>query len=199
MTPRDATREPRPRAGARLLSAALLVSALSCGEPSAGARYDGDDGRVVFVTSGVYTGELGGLAGADALCQRVADEAGIAGTFAAWLSGPEEAASARLRPASSPYVLVDRTIVADDWGDLVDGALRVPIELDELGATEHGDVWTGTLIDGATSPDGDCDGFRSASASLRGLCGSAASDEAAWTENSLPRCTTRLHLYCVQQ
>ena len=42
--------------------------------------------KIVFVTSEIYNGALGGLAGADAKCQERADVARRSGTFKAWLS-----------------------------------------------------------------------------------------------------------------
>jgi hypothetical protein len=63
----------------------------------------------VFVTSTVYTGNLGGSAGADDKCQERADAAGLGGTFKAWLSatGTGNSAFDRLSHASVPYVRVD--------------------------------------------------------------------------------------------
>ena len=40
----------------------------------------------VFVTSTVHDGNLGGLVGADAICNSLASAAGLAGTYKAWLS-----------------------------------------------------------------------------------------------------------------
>jgi hypothetical protein len=40
----------------------------------------------VFVTSTVHDGNLGGLAGADAICNSLASDAGLPGTYKAWLS-----------------------------------------------------------------------------------------------------------------
>ena len=40
----------------------------------------------VFVTSANYTGDLGGLVGADSKCQALADSAGLDGNYKAWLS-----------------------------------------------------------------------------------------------------------------
>src|SRR5262245_23472284 len=42
--------------------------------------------NVAFVTRGVYSGALGGLSGADGICQTAAISAGLPGTFVAWLS-----------------------------------------------------------------------------------------------------------------
>jgi len=42
--------------------------------------------RIVFATSTLQNGNLGGLAGADQICQEHADAAGLLGSFKAWLS-----------------------------------------------------------------------------------------------------------------
>jgi len=92
------------------------------------SRYFGAAKRV-FVTSHCYLGSLGGLSGADAACQSLADAAGLAGTFAAWISDAYDGPSVRLPHASVPYVLTDGAVVARDWGDLVDGDRQMRIVL----------------------------------------------------------------------
>ena len=50
-----------------------------------------------------------------------------------------------------PYVLPDMTKVADDWADLIDASLDLPINVTELGAIPiagAGDVWTNVRTDG---------------------------------------------------
>jgi cysteine-rich repeat protein len=42
--------------------------------------------KKVFVSSQMYDGNLGGLAGADAKCQALADAANLTGTYMAWIS-----------------------------------------------------------------------------------------------------------------
>ncbi|MCP4629308.1 MAG: hypothetical protein GY850_38260, partial [bacterium] len=77
--------------------------------------------RIVFLTSGSYTGgEFGGLTGADEICQAEADAGGLTGTYAAWLSGSTAAESAaeRINQSGGPFVLPDGTVVADNWADL---------------------------------------------------------------------------------
>src|SRR5262249_23852873 len=82
------------------------------------------NGKLVFVSSTTYTGNLGGLSGADAKCQSLATSAGHTGTFKAWLSDDLVDAKSRLTHAMMPYVLVDGTIVATGFNDLTSGTLR---------------------------------------------------------------------------
>jgi Protein of unknown function (DUF1554) len=65
----------------------------------------GAESCAVFVTSTTHTGNLGGLDGADAICQARAESlnsAAPAGTYKAWLSTAAESAAARLTHATVP-------------------------------------------------------------------------------------------------
>jgi hypothetical protein len=100
----------------------------------------------VFKTSQRYWGDLGGLAGADAICQELAEDAGLTGTWTAWLS--DDNADAIDRIPDGQYQLVDGTVIADDKDDLTDGFLKAPIGLNEFGSPWEANVWTGTQPDG---------------------------------------------------
>ncbi len=93
-------------------------------------------GKLVFLTSTQHTGDLGGVTGADGICQDAASLAGHPGTFKAWLSGGASSSSPSVRftQSTEPYVRVDGAVVADDWADLTDGTLHNPINVDEYGA-----------------------------------------------------------------
>ena len=90
--------------------------------------------NVAFVTSSrVAPGTLGGLAGADALCQQRAAAGGLSGTYRAWLQ--TEAASAASRfPSSRGWVRPDGRAVADSAESLGNANIFYPITLDESGA-----------------------------------------------------------------
>ena len=153
----------------------------------------------VFVTTFGYTGNLGGLDGADAKCAAEAADAGLEGEFRAWLSTIDSPVSGRLFQAPGPYVLVNGTMIAEDWDDLVDGSILAFINLDADGIPRQGEAWTGTLANGGSYPDDDCLGFETESTMEVGLCGRTQSTTATWTENITPSCDTRLRLYCVEQ
>lgn len=74
----------------------------------------------IFRTATTQTANLGGIAGADALCAAQAMAGGLDGEFKAWLSTVSSPVSDRVTHASGPYVLVNGTRIADDWDDLVD-------------------------------------------------------------------------------
>jgi hypothetical protein len=154
--------------------------------------------RRIFVTHSVQNAAFDGLDGADALCASQALASGLEGEFKAWLSTVASSASDRLTHSSDPYVLVDGTPVANDWDDLVDGSILVPINLDASGQLRGGDVWTGTLPNGLPYTQDDCSGFTNGTDGI-GLCGSTASTNGSWTASSTPECSLELRLYCIEQ
>ncbi len=94
----------------------------------------------VFVTSTKYTGNLGGLAGADAICNARASAAELGGTWVAWLSTSTVHARDRLPAGSGPFVRAAGTpaTIANDIPDLLDGSLAAPVLNDESGTALGG-------------------------------------------------------------
>ena len=82
----------------------------------------------MFITSKTVTGNMGGLAGADAICNKLAAIANVPGTYKAWLSDSKQSPNTRLTYASGAYVLLDGTPLANNWADLVDGPLAHAID-----------------------------------------------------------------------
>lgn len=128
----------------------LVATTLSLPLPSYCNRLE----KIIFVTSATYSGNLGGLAGADAKCQSLADVANLSGTFKAWLSGigPGKSAAERLSHHFGPYKRTDGVIVANNWSGLTSGTLLNPINVTETGAMLSPltyRVWTGTRVDGS--------------------------------------------------
>jgi hypothetical protein len=98
------------------------VALLSVGQ-GAGAQAQ-DSGMTFFVTS-VGTGDgadLGGLEGADAHCQELAEAAGAGGTWRAYLStqaaGGGSAVNARDRIGDGPWRNAEGVVVAQDVEEL---------------------------------------------------------------------------------
>jgi hypothetical protein len=114
----------------------------------------------VFVTSAMFTGDLGGIAGADQSCNTAAAGAGLGGTWNAFLSDANTAAINRIYKVNggAGYVLVNGTKVAANWSSLISKItpLLHPIDTTEIGtsasATGSLEVWTGTDLAGASSP-----------------------------------------------
>lgn len=130
----------------------------------AGAKY-------VFVTSVHYTGDLGGVAGADAKCQTAATAAGLAGTYKAWISTYGASAADRIT-GDGPWYGTDpaHTKVFNNHANL----LTVPhafLEYDENGQFGGGGAWTGTEQGGVASGL-DCGGWNVGSFDAQGSVGS---------------------------
>jgi hypothetical protein len=155
----------------------------------------------VFSTSSKHAGNLGGLTGADAICQTLASGAGLAGTFLAWLSDSTQSPSTRFVQAPTAYVRTDGATVADNWADLTDGTLQNPISLDENAAAATGIVWTNTDPDGsATSPSDHCmDWSSNDPMAPNGRIGQAADSDTTWTAWGTLNCVNVARLYCVEQ
>ena len=101
----------------------------------------GGASKCVFLSSTNQNGNLGGLTGADRICQNLADADGslaAPGTYKAWLSTAAAPAAARLTHATVPYKLVDGTTIATNWDDLTDRALAAPINVTEGAAAKVG-------------------------------------------------------------
>ncbi len=175
------------------------------GSSSAGGRGNGRRGedppaaRRVFVTSDSYAGDLGGLAGADSLCQDTATRAGLSGEWRAWLGTHSVSASDRLAHSAVPYVRLDGVAIAADWADVIDGALDAPIMIDEMGSPigeESSFVWTATGPAGLPL-GGTCNDWTEAVSG--GFYGDALAADDAWTHSACQPCTIEAHLYCFEQ
>ncbi len=167
--------------------------------------------RTIFVTSQLYTGKLGGIAGADALCQQLAEDAALPGTFFAWLSDSTQNPDGRFLKSSVPYVLTSGTQVAKSWQDLTDGTLQHAIDTTETkgaapiaqvgcGGGTKPTVWTNTLPTGAAWGLNGCDDWSATTGVAR--LGHAKATNFTWTklcEGQAASCAWKAALYCVEQ
>jgi hypothetical protein len=157
--------------------------------------------RRVFVTSAMYTGALGGIAGADASCQSLAGAAALGGTWKAWVGDGMNAPSTTFVQSTVPYVRTDGVTIATDWTALTDGTLDAPIDHDETGAavdpSGNTHVWTGAATNGAPLPY-HCSGWTSATDSFtpRGLF---TATDSTWVMAGPDPCATENHIYCFEQ
>lgn len=178
------------------------TSATATGSSNSASSSTGGPVSRVFVSSRTYLGVIGagGLPGADAECQSMADAAGLGGTWVAWLStwsGPN--AAGRLAHATHPYVLVGGGVVAADWTDLTDKTIGVPIHNDETGAPADDAVtlvWTGTNTDGAGFSPCCTDWTESNSGSMTGL---TTAVDLKWTTAGGMTCDQPGRIYCFEQ
>lgn len=154
--------------------------------------------NVVFVTSERSSGDLGGVAGADATCNRLASAAGLGGTYVAWLSTSTIDARTRLGTASG-WVRPDGEPVADSQADLLAGQIFHPINVTEAGdpVIESDHVWNATRTDGThIDAPGDCEGWTSDDSGHRARHGSSFATTGGWTGSNVKACSERLRLYC---
>ncbi len=185
----------------------------------------GRDGRcgscLVFLSSTVNNGNLGGLTGADGLCQELADSATPAplpGTYKAWLAtgnGAGENPLNRFRRSQQPYRLPDtaNTKVADNWDDLTicDASLPPTCLAHPIDVTENGDTvqrdfttsdftWTNTGTNGDQSPAAlDCADWSSGSSVESGSSGQFDLVNPGWTDAFGGSCADHHRFYCFQQ
>jgi len=155
----------------------------------------------MFVSSTVSTGNLGGLAGADARCAALASAAGLPGTFKAWLSDSTHSAASRLTHFTGPYYRVHEDtlmIVATSWADLIN-TTEVAVATDEHGTGQPSSTWTGTNWNGeAAGPF--CQDWTSATSADLGTRGIATGASIEWTAyGPIPCDTNNVRLYCVEQ
>jgi len=173
--------------------------------------------KKVFLTSAVYSGDLGGVQGANAKCQSLATAAGLPGTFKAWISDSVSDPSSSFTQSPAGYIDTTGRIIATSWSDLTDGQLAFPINCDEnrncidMGYCSANcpvySVWTGTASDGhypdcyfypggmGCSPS-LCQDWTNAQDTNLGLTGSLIGD---WTERNDQYCSWVAHLYCFEQ
>lgn len=136
--------------------------------------------KVVFITSQGYTGNLGGLQGANAKCQDLATKAGMLGTFKAWLArsplgSVKENPITTFTKYNGVYRLRNGVVIANNWNELITtGKLLHQINVDEKGnVVNYALVWTGFQY----SPRSDGSIFWNQSPSVYDNC-------LNWTNNS---------------
>ena len=178
------------------------------------------DTGTVFVTSKTYTGDMGGLSGADKECQSLATSANLPGTYLAWLSdGDGNSPSTRFKGYTTPYYLTDGvTRIADSWLGLTSQQLQKAINMDENGRVldltdENELIWSNTDASGqmvttdwssGRDVDDHCNNWSSASSNVYGRVGRLVlimepEFPQLWTDISTSVCSTLHRLVCVRQ
>lgn len=156
-----------------------------------------------FMTSTTYTGNLGGLTGADAKCQARADAAGLGGTWKALVS--TGSGNAKTRTTISGPVFNLRSAadggqqnVANDSTDFWSGDIAGALGYDEFSVsrvTVH--VWTNTLATGTIADTTNtCSNFTGTTGvSWVGYSGSF--NTAQWSYYTVLACSSSYSLYCI--
>lgn len=183
---------------------------ISCGdavsEPSDSDGVGSGDHRI-FITSSFYTGNLGGLAGADEKCQEAADDAGLTRTYQAILSteATDSSANARLSISGDIYVVdssEEKALIIASGSSIWDTdseSLLGQINIDERGDTVSATPWTGTDSEGGVVPSGHCVAWSSSSNSFTGETGSTDHLDDRWLESGEIACDNSHPIFCISQ
>ncbi len=166
--------------------------------------------RMLFLTRYAFFGDLGGIQGADQICndQAAIGHVSVRGkVWRAWISDSSISVDQRLEHASVPYALVDGRRIADDWNQLFSGSLFTEIDVTEsnqvLSTTTNRLVWTGTPANGLEL---NCQNWTSAldttydGQQISGRVGDRTALSAPqWNSFSQTYCSNAYPLYCVEQ
>jgi hypothetical protein len=167
----------------------LIVTLIAAGcEDSAPTIPTGTTTSFFVSSARSTTGNLGGLAGADATCQRLATAAGHQGTWRAYLSVERDPANgnqpthARDRIGNGPWYNANRLLIANNLNDLHSRTGDAELFVDEYGLRINGqwtgsptpnehDILTGSTADGRVMTGSTCADWTSSAASATGQVG----------------------------
>ncbi|MDP1602248.1 MAG: DUF1554 domain-containing protein [Legionella sp.] len=176
---------------------------LSCqrfSQNSMGTCQTGSPSRCgVFVRSAVQNGAMGGLTGANALCQATATANTFPGVWRAWLSTNTVNASTNILYNSSvSYVrATDISTVVAPPGTLLSGSLTAAPLTETAGVPVPNQMFTGTLFNGTNSGI-NCISWTSSAGGVTGTYGVSVSGSIDWTQNFTIGCGSLIHLYCFE-
>lgn len=173
----------------------------------------------VFISSATFFADFGGPTQADTACQNMANAAGLPGIFRAWVSTPSNPVVGRFTQSTVPYVMVEGTVIANNWTDLTDGAVAHGIDRTEAGnllpdtgiSMCHGSptcfqTFTGTMANGsAYTGDDQCLDwttriFQNGSVLNTFSGGDSTMAGSEWTLRASGfRCDYQARIYCFQQ
>lgn len=165
--------------------------------------------KIIFASSQVYNGNLGGSNGADQKCQQLAITAGLPGQYKSFTNDGRRAPAYSSSP-NVPFVRVDSNIFESGLNTppivAIDSSFALPLnypvdETEQSLPTNAGPsvyVWTG--LDSSAIPTGnDCQGWTSSSSSNIGTVGWTLTTDGTWANYRTFTCDTQQRLYCLQQ
>lgn len=158
-----------------------------------------------FTTSGTHNGNFGGLAGADAFCQLHATNAGLPGTYKAWLADNTGAPADRFTQVTVPYIMpagpLAVIVLATSYADLTDGTIGANFERTEAGVAVPSNIpYTNVTAAGVRYNGGyDCGDWTYAGADALGASGHSQSLNANWTTGNITGCDVVHRLFCFEQ
>jgi hypothetical protein len=151
----------------------------------------------VFITSTAFSGAVGGLDAADMYCQSAATDAGLSGTYRAWLSTSSTNASDRIGDVG-PWSSTRDNVVFSSKAALREAPSSEM--LDEHGAASATpDPWTGTDARGAASGS-DCEGWTNGTGAATATTGTGFANDVEWGGGATTlHCDATAPLICFQQ
>lgn len=161
------------------------------------ARFDLAPNFAFVTSTSNHTGNLGGIGGADSICQARAAAAGLAGTYRAWLTTSTTNAIDRLAPASG-WIRPDGRPLANTRADIAAEKLFHPMRIDELGSdVGASSAHTATTYNGTRHPSSTtCNDYTTALAADTLIGGATDSMGAMWTIWTFSNCAATSRLYC---
>lgn len=193
-----------------VFEASILILAIGCSGPTGALGPPGQAGpdgppaptatntplpKRIFVTTTQQNGNLGGLNGADQICQTLADAVDPGSLWKAWLSDSSTNAIDRIADVG-PWYRMDRTGLIFPSKASISSWPLLFISLQENGSSISNIPWTGTDPDGYNTGD-NCSDWGSTAAN--GTIGQNSSLTGGWTEAFLNGCTAVRPLYCFEQ
>jgi hypothetical protein len=159
------------------------------------------DARLAFVTELDHDGAMGGLDGADALCNAAAAEANLNGTYHAWLSSPGPVGapapiSAVRRVTYSALARVDGVLVSNSLDELLSNDPLAPIARTAWNEPRDVAVWTGTNGRGSSSGT-SCSSWATNTNAESAVVGDSG-EIVGWTDGASLTCDVPAALYCFQ-
>lgn len=180
-----------------------------------------DSQKRIFITQNVFDPfEIQGLNGADTICQNIANDKNLEGSWKAILSDSNNSFKDRVKASNNHYTLIDNiTVVANSFTDLIDGNIVASISITEDGTETNLNskaVWTGTKYDGSLSqipenekgklPTINCNDWTvgidvdaECTAYYAGSYGLASEINYKWIEFGYICCDRAAHLYCIEE
>jgi hypothetical protein len=153
-----------------------------------------------YIDGNIEYNGLHGIEGADAICQKEADDRGLPGGWKALLSGivfsTNQNVNARDRLDRGLFYTIDNVnrTIANSITDLFDGSLDYRIK------DRNTYSWTGSYSNGSSYKNRNCVHWTSNNSNHVGIRGYLFSSEEEWIINSEGGydCSSKQHLYCFQ-
>ncbi len=162
---------------------------------------------IFATTSSAYTGNLGGIAAADAACTTAGAAIDSTLAWGAVLSTSTMNAAGHVPVRGSVYNYAATPVaVATSYATMWGSAWATAVTYDQSGAAVTGNAWTGSTgagaVDRGTGADAinnHCANWTSALGGSSGRYGSVTGTTAAWATSATQACSGTARLYCVSK